>query len=187
MKKNPETFHLALILGGARSGKSRYALNLAESLPAPRLFVATCEPRDKEMRARIDNHQQERGPDWETREACLDLADFLAAPPQGYGVILVDCLTMWLSNLMLEEAANPDAIRAAGERLAQTFAAARTPTILVSNEVGLGIVPDNPLARAFRDQAGWLHQQVAQVANLVVLVVAGLPLVVKKWPVASGQ
>ena len=179
MKKNPETFHLALVLGGARSGKSRYALNLAESLPAPRLFVATCEPRDEEMRARIDNHQQERGPDWETREACLDLSDFLAAPPDGYGVILVDCLTMWLSNLMLKEGADPGNIRAAGERLAQALAAARTPTILVSNEVGLGIVPDNPLARAFRDQAGWLHQRMAQAADRVVLVVAGLPVVIK--------
>jgi adenosyl cobinamide kinase/adenosyl cobinamide phosphate guanylyltransferase len=179
MKKNPETFHLALILGGARSGKSRYALNLAESLPAPRLFVATCEPRDAEMRARIDNHQQERGPHWETREACLDLAGFLAAPPDGYGVILVDCLTMWLSNLMLQEGANPDGIRAECGRLAQALAPARTPTILVSNEVGLGIVPDNPLARAFRDEAGWLHQRVAQAADLVVLVVAGLPMVIK--------
>jgi adenosyl cobinamide kinase/adenosyl cobinamide phosphate guanylyltransferase len=179
MKKNPETFHSALVLGGARSGKSRYALNLAESLPAPRLFVATCEPRDAEMQARIDNHQQERGPHWETREACLDLADFLSAPPDGYGVILVDCLTMWLSNLMLKEGATPEGIRAECERLAQVLAMARTPTILVSNEVGLGIVPDNPLARAFRDQAGWLHQQVAQVANLVVLVVAGLPMVIK--------
>jgi len=179
MKKNPETFRLALILGGARSGKSRYALNLAESLPAPRLFVATCEPRDEEMRARIGNHQQERGPDWETREACLDLADFLSAPPDGYGVILVDCLTMWLSNLMLKEGADPDGIRAEGERLAQALAAARTPMILVSNEVGLGIVPDNPLARAFRDQAGWLHQRVVEVADRVVLVVAGLPMVIK--------
>jgi len=179
MKKSPETFRLALVLGGARSGKSRYALNLAESLPAPRLFVATCEPRDEEMRERIDNHQQERGPDWETREACLDLADFLAAPPDGYGVILVDCLTMWLSNLMHKEGVTPEGIRAAGERLAQALAGARTPAILVSNEVGLGIVPDNPLARAFRDQAGWLHQRVAQVADRVVLVVAGLPLVIK--------
>jgi len=180
-------FRLALVLGGARSGKSRYALNLAEGFPLPRLFVATCEPRDEEMRARIDNHQQERGPDWETREACLDLPDLLAEPPGGYGVILVDCLTMWLSNLMLKEGARPAGIREECGRLAQALTAARTPTILVSNEVGWGIVPDNPLAREFRDQAGWLHQKVAEVADLVVLVVAGLPVVIKKWPVASGQ
>jgi adenosylcobinamide kinase/adenosylcobinamide-phosphate guanylyltransferase len=173
------TFRLAFILGGARSGKSRYALSLAEKFPPPRLFVATCEPRDAEMQARIDNHQQERGPDWETREACLDLPDFLATPPEGYGVILVDCLTMWLSNLMLQEGANQAGIQGECERLQKALAAARTPTILVSNEVGWGIVPDNALAREFRDQAGWLHQQAARLADLVVLAVAGLPVVIK--------
>ncbi|MEW6658764.1 MAG: bifunctional adenosylcobinamide kinase/adenosylcobinamide-phosphate guanylyltransferase [Thermodesulfobacteriota bacterium] len=179
--KNPSPiFRLALVLGGARSGKSGYALSLAAGFPQPRLFVATCEPRDEEMRARIDNHQQERGPDWETREACLDLPDFLAGPPGGYGVILVDCLTMWLSNLMLKEGANQAGIRAECERLQKALAATSTPTILVSNEVGWGIVPENALARAFRDQAGWLHQRVAEVADLVVLVVAGLPMVIKK-------
>lgn len=179
MKMIPATFRLALILGGARSGKSSYALGLAESFPLPRLFVATCEPRDEEMRFRIDKHQQERGPEWETREVCLDLADFLGNPPEGYGVILVDCLTMWLSNLMLKEEAGPAGIPGECARLTATLAGVRTPTILVSNEVGLGIVPDNPLAREFRDQAGWLHQKVAQVADLVVLVTAGLPLVIK--------
>jgi adenosylcobinamide kinase/adenosylcobinamide-phosphate guanylyltransferase len=187
MKTNPPTFSLALILGGARSGKSSYALSLAESFPLPRLFVATCDPRDAEMQARVDNHQQERGPHWETREACLDLPDFLASPPESYGVILVDCLTMWLSNLMLKEGSKPSEIRSESERLAQALAAIRTPTILVSNEVGWGIVPDNPLAREFRDQVGWLHQKVAQAADLVVLVVAGLPVVVKSEPVASSQ
>jgi len=175
----PRKFRVALVLGGARSGKSRYALSLAAGFPLPRLFVATCEPGDEEMQARIENHQQERGPDWETREACLDLPDLLAHPPGGYGVVLVDCLTMWLSSLMLKENVNQDGIEAECARLAQALAAAPTPTILVSNEVGLGIVPDNPLAREFRDQAGWLHQKVAKVADLVVLVVAGLPLVIK--------
>jgi len=173
------TFRLALVLGGARSGKSRYALSLAEGFPPPRLFVATCEPRDEEMAARIENHQRERGPDWETREACLDLPDFLAAPPGGYGVVLVDCLTMWLSNLMLKEDTHKAGIQGECERLLQALVAVRTPTILVSNEVGWGIVPENALAREFRDQAGWLHQKVAQIADLVVLAVAGLPLVIK--------
>jgi adenosyl cobinamide kinase/adenosyl cobinamide phosphate guanylyltransferase len=180
MKDFAPTFRLALVLGGARSGKSGYALSLAESLPPLRLFVATCEPRDREMAARIAKHQQERGPGWETREACLDLPDFLAAPPGGYGVILVDCLTMWLSNLMLQEGANQAGIQTECERLQKTLAAASTPTILVSNEVGWGIVPEHALAREFRDQAGWLHQRVAEVADLVVLVVAGLPMVIKK-------
>ena len=179
MHSFPPSFRLALILGGARSGKSRYALSLAEALPLPRLFVATCEPRDAEMQARIDQHQQERGPDWETREACLDLPDFLAHAPEGYGVILVDCLTMWLSNLMHQDGTKPDEVRAAAARLTAALAGVGTPTILVSNEVGLGIVPDNPLAREFRDQAGWLHQKIAQVADRVVLMTAGLPLVIK--------
>jgi adenosyl cobinamide kinase/adenosyl cobinamide phosphate guanylyltransferase len=179
------TFRLALVLGGARSGKSGYALSLAEGFPQPRLFVATCEPRDAEMQARIDQHQRDRGPDWETREACLDLPDFLAAPPSGYGVILVDCLTMWLSNLMLKEGTHKAGIQAECERLQKALAAASTPTILVSNEVGWGIVPENALAREFRDRAGWLHQQLAKVADLVVLTVAGLPLVIKG--VSSGE
>ena len=179
MKENAPIFRLALILGGTRSGKSSYALSLAERLSRPRLFVATCEPRDAEMQARIDSHQQERGPDWETREACLDLPDLLAAPPGRYGVVLVDCLTMWLTNLMLQEGANQAGIQAGCERLRKALAAVRTPTILVSNEVGGGIVPENPLAREFRDRAGMLHQKVAQVADLVVLVVAGLPVVIK--------
>jgi len=174
------TFRLALVLGGARSGKSGYALSLAESLPQPRLFVATCEPRDAEMQARVDNHQRERGPAWDTREACLDLPEILAAPPGGHGVVLVDCLTMWLTNLMLQEGANQAGIQAECDRLTKALAAVRTPTILVSNEVGWGIVPENALARAFRDQAGLLHQKVARLADLVVLVVAGLPVVIKE-------
>lgn len=179
MQPRPENWRLALILGGARSGKSNYALHLAAGLPLPRLFVATCEPRDEEMQARVVKHQQERGPEWEAREACLDLPDLLAAPPPGYGVILVDCLTMWLSNLMLKEDAAPASIDRECARLTAALGGMMTPTILVSNEVGSGIVPDNPLAREFRDRAGWLHQKVAQVADLVVLTVAGLPLTLK--------
>ena len=179
MKSILHNFRVALVLGGTRSGKSSYALKLAAGLPGPRLFVATCEPRDEEMQARIENHQRERGPDWETRETCLDLPDLLTAPPGGYGVVLVDCLTMWLSNLMIKEGASKAGTETECERLAQALSVARTPTILVSNEVGWGIVPDNPLAREFRDQAGALHQKIARVADLVVLVVAGLPVVIK--------
>lgn len=179
MAKLPPEFRVALVLGGARSGKSGYALSLAEGLPGPRLFVATCEPRDEEMQARVDKHQRERGPVWETREACLDLTDFLAGPPAGFGVILVDCLTMWLSNLMLKNGADQAVIEAECDRLVQALREARTPIVLVSNEVGWGIVPDNPLARGFRDLAGALHQKVAHIADRVVLVVAGLPVMLK--------
>jgi adenosylcobinamide kinase / adenosylcobinamide-phosphate guanylyltransferase len=179
MENAPPVFRLALILGGARSGKSRYGLGLATRCPAPRLFVATCEPRDAEMEARIDAHQRERGSDWTTREVPLDLADAVSQAQDHYGVILVDCLTMWVSNLLLQEGAPSGSIQTAGERLIESLARTAVPTILVSNEVGWGIVPDNPLARQFRDQAGWLHQRLAQVADLVVLVVAGVPMLIK--------
>jgi adenosylcobinamide kinase/adenosylcobinamide-phosphate guanylyltransferase len=172
-------FRLALILGGARSGKSRYGLGLAARSPAPRLFVATCEPRDAEMEARIDAHQRERGSDWTTREVPVDLAAALRQARDHFGVILVDCLTMWVSNLLLQEGASPGGIQSACEDLVGVLADPAAPTILISNEVGWGIVPDNPLARQFRDQAGWLHQRLAQVADLVVLVVAGVPLLIK--------
>jgi adenosylcobinamide kinase/adenosylcobinamide-phosphate guanylyltransferase len=179
MENAPPVFRLALILGGARSGKSRYGLGLAARVPAHRLFVATCEPRDAEMEARIEAHQRERGSDWTTREVPLKLAAALSETQDRYGVILVDCLTMWVSNLLLQEGASPGGIQTACEALLGVLSVTATPTILVSNEVGWGIVPENPLARQFRDQAGWLHQRLAQVADLVVLVVAGVPMLIK--------
>jgi len=179
MENASPSFRLALSLGGARSGKSRYGLDLASRCSAPRLFVATGEPRDAEMEARIEAHQRERGSDWATREVPLQLASALGEAQNHYGVIVVDCLTMWVSNLLLQDDAPPGSIQTAGERLLAALATTAVPTILISNEVGWGIVPDNPLARAFRDQAGWLHQRLAQVADLVVLVVAGVPVLIK--------
>jgi len=179
MENASPSFRLALILGGARSGKSRYGLGLAARCPAPRLFVATGEPRDAEMEARIEAHQRERGSDWATREVPRELAAALNEAQGQYGVIVVDCLTMWVSNLLLQEGASQGSVQTACEHLLSTLATTGTPTILISNEVGWGIVPDNPLARQFRDQAGWLHQRLAQVADLVVLVVAGVPVLIK--------
>jgi adenosylcobinamide kinase/adenosylcobinamide-phosphate guanylyltransferase len=179
-------FRVALILGGTRSGKSRYALSLAARFPEPRLFVATCEPGDEEMCARIAQHRLERGPRWETRETPLKLAAALTAARDGYGVVLVDCLTMWLTNLMLKEQDNPAGLQQGLDDLLQALAARRRPTILVSNEVGWGIVPENPLAREFRDQAGRLNQRLAQLADLVVLVVAGIPLLLKVGDLSGG-
>jgi adenosylcobinamide kinase / adenosylcobinamide-phosphate guanylyltransferase len=179
MENAPSAFRLALVLGGARSGKSRYGLGLAARCPAPRLFVATCEPRDAEMEARIEAHQRERGSDWATREVPLELADALRDAQDRYGVIVVDCLTMWVSNLLLQEGATQGSIQTSCEHLLESLAQTAAPTILISNEVGWGIVPDNPLARQFRDQAGWMHQRLAQVADLVVLVVAGVPVLIK--------
>jgi adenosylcobinamide kinase/adenosylcobinamide-phosphate guanylyltransferase len=172
-------FRRALILGGAKSGKSRYGLTLAGNFPAPRLFVATGQPRDEEMAARIARHRLERGPEWQTREETLNLAGVLAESQGGYGVLLVDCLTLWLSNLMLREGQTEAGIDQGIQELLEGFKKTATPVILISNEVGLGIVPENALARAFRDQAGRLHQKLAAAADLVALVVAGLPWIIK--------
>lgn len=174
-------FRLALILGGARSGKSSLALRLAEERGMPRLFLATAEPGDAEMAARIEQHRWDRGTAWDTWEEPLDLAAAIDRAQANYRVILVDCLTLWLSNVLMREPSTADIEKACGEVLE---VAGRTvvPLILVSNEVGWGIVPDNPLARQFRDVAGGLHQRLAATADLVLLSVAGLPLLLKSPP-----
>jgi adenosylcobinamide kinase/adenosylcobinamide-phosphate guanylyltransferase len=163
---------VSLILGGARSGKSRYAEAMIGDRPA--LYVATAEARDAEMRERIKQHQARRGTNWTTREAPIELADALMAADKSR-VVLIDCLTLWLSNLL--EAKRDPGLEATAliARLPEIHA----PLIFVANEVGLGIVPDNALARAFRDHAGRLNQQIAAAANRVVFVAAGLPLILK--------
>jgi adenosylcobinamide kinase / adenosylcobinamide-phosphate guanylyltransferase len=168
---------LSLVLGGARSGKSRYAEGLVSALPlpwqAPWNYVATAEPGDAEMAERIASHRARRGPSWRTIEAPRDLTGSLQVA--GAAPVLVDCLTLWLSNLML---AGAD-IDAEMERLDHALAAAAAPVVMVANEVGYGIVPDHPLGRRFRDLQGVLNQRVAARADRVVLVVAGLPLALK--------
>ena len=168
-----ETGNVTFVLGGARSGKSRYAEGLVTALPGPWTYVATAQAFDDEMRSRIAQHRGERAPGWRTVEAPMDMPAALAGV--GAEPVLVDCLTLWLSNLLL---AGHD-LPAATTRLLAALDGRGAPTVLVSNEVGLGIVPDNALARAFRDAAGRLHQAVAARADRVVLVVAGLPLAVK--------
>jgi adenosyl cobinamide kinase/adenosyl cobinamide phosphate guanylyltransferase len=160
---------ITFVLGGARSGKSRHAESLITAHPPPWRYVATAQAFDAEMRVRIAAHQGARAPGWETMEAPLDLAAALDTPLP----VLVDCLTLWVSNLLLA-GAEPD-----WPTLLRALDARQAPTVLVSNEVGLGIVPDNALARRFRDMAGVLHQQMAARADRVVLVVAGIPMVVK--------
>ena len=167
---------LTLVIGGARSGKSRYAETLIAALPPPWIYVATAQALDAEMTARIEAHRARRGSDWTTVEAPRELAAALAV--HGQAPILVDCLTLWLSNLMMADAP----IDAEVDRLAQALAEATAPVVLVANEVGSGIVPDNALARRFRDLQGALNQRIAAQADQVVLVVAGLPLIVKGRP-----
>jgi adenosylcobinamide kinase/adenosylcobinamide-phosphate guanylyltransferase len=163
---------VTLVLGGARSGKSAHAERLIAALGAPALYIATATAGDAEMAARIAAHQARRGSLWTTRDAPLDLACAIAAADRP---ALVDCLTLWVSNLMH---AGRD-VAAEGERVIAALADARAPVVLVSNEVGLGIVPDNALAREFRDLAGRLNQRVAAVADRVVFIAAGLPLTLK--------
>ncbi len=166
--------HLTLVLGGARSGKSRHAEALVQALAPPWTYIATAQAFDDEMRERIALHRERRPHGWITRDAPLDLAGAIRETEPGRSV-LVDCLTLWLTNVMLAERDVPAAIH----ELEEACAAAPGPLVLVSNEVGLGIVPDNALARRFRDHAGILHQRLATRADRVLLMVAGLPLTVK--------
>ena len=163
--------HLMLVLGGARSGKSAYAEVRVMARPGPWTYLATAEPGDGEMAARIGHHQARRGAGWRTLEAPLDLAAALQHKDDAEAVVLVDCLTLWVSNLM---AADAD-IEAAGDQLVALLATLDGFVTFVSNEVGQGIVPDNEMARAFQDHMGRLHQKLAAVADEVVFVTAGLP------------
>ena len=165
----PVSGQITFVLGGARSGKSRHAEALVQAQPGPWRYVATAQAFDDEMRERIVTHRARRDAGWETMEAPLDLAGGLDTPAP----VLVDCLTLWVSNLLLADRA-PE-----WPALLAALDARRAPTVLVSNEVGLGIVPDNALARRFRDMAGVLHGQLAARADRVVLMVAGIPVTVK--------
>ena len=164
---------LTLVLGGARSGKSAYAESLFTGPGA--VYVATAEAIDDEMRERIARHRARRGEGWTTVEAPFELGAALRAHAPGTSGILIDCLTVWLGNLMH---AQRDIDRES-RSLLESLATPAAPVVLVANEVGLGVVPDNPMARAFRDHAGRLNQALAARADRVVLVTAGIPLVLK--------
>lgn len=164
-----------LILGGARSGKSRYAQVRAEALTGELVYLATAQAFDQEMGERIALHRADRGTRWSTVEAPLELAETITACSTLGTVVLVDCLTLWASNLILAERDTD----AATEGLVRAVSRARGPVILVANEVGLGIVPDNALARKFRDAAGRINQEMAAAVDEVVMTFAGLPLVLK--------
>ena len=165
---------VTLVLGGARSGKSTYAETLVESAGG-RVYLATAEAGDAEMAERILRHRQRRGKSWRTVEEPLDLAGALMRHAQPGRPILVDCLTLWLSNLM---AAGRD-VDGEMKALADGLSTLAGPVVLVANEVGLGLVPETPLGRAFRDHAGRLNQTIARKADRVVFIAAGLPLILK--------
>lgn len=166
---------VTLVLGGARSGKSAFAERRIEAASPARLYLATGQAWDEEMRDRIASHQVRRGAGWETVEAPVELAQALTANTRADRPVLVDCLTLWVTNLMLGEHDMDQAF----EQLAAAIPGLDGPVVFVSNEVGLGIVPDNAMARAFRDHAGRLHQSIASLADEVYFVTAGLPLKMK--------
>jgi adenosylcobinamide kinase / adenosylcobinamide-phosphate guanylyltransferase len=174
----PPEKSITLILGGARSGKSRLGEALTTAIPPPWTYIATAEPLDDEMRARIAAHQASRLPGWRTVEAPLRLADTLAHEAEVGRPILIDCLTLWLSNHLL--AAHD--LEAEIKQLASAIAATPVPLAIVSNEVGMGVVPETPLGRAFRDHQGRLNAEVAAIATRVVFMAAGLPLILKGPP-----
>ncbi|MEK6679305.1 MAG: bifunctional adenosylcobinamide kinase/adenosylcobinamide-phosphate guanylyltransferase [Nitrospirota bacterium] len=175
---------LIFILGGARSGKSSFALKLAESIKGKRLYIATAEALDMEMEERIKKHKKERANNWDAIEEPIKIADIIKKNKK-YGVILLDCLTLWVSNLMHIEARSKGQGARGGrtlQKITDLISAckkAKASIIIVSNEVGLGIVPDNPLARQFRDIAGFANQKIADAAGEVYFMVSGIPLKIK--------
>ncbi len=178
---------ITFVTGGCRSGKSRHAQELAEAIaPSGRVYIATCVPRDDEMRDRVRRHQADRDRSWRTVEAPVDLHDAITEQRRKAAVVLADCLTLWTTNILL----NPDEAERAEahlEKLVGALSGDGCPVILVSNEVGCGIVPENALARRFRDLVGFVNQRVAAAADQVVWCVSGIPVTVKSPQRATGH
>ncbi len=172
--------HKLFVIGGCKCGKSSHALHLAEAMGVSRkIFVATCQPRDEEMNIRVANHQAERDGDWTTVEAPLDLVTAIEENASPERVVLVDCLAMWITNRLLAGEGEKEIMeQTAG--LCQAMKQASGAVILVSNEVGAGIVPENALARKFRDIAGKVNQNMAAACDTVHWVVAGIPVAIKE-------
>jgi adenosylcobinamide kinase/adenosylcobinamide-phosphate guanylyltransferase len=170
---------IVFIIGGCRSGKSTYALQTAEKVPAERkIFIATCVPQDNEMKQRVARHQKERSQNWVTVEEPLHLPQAILENSPKADVMLVDCLTLWVSNLLMETD-DEKQLEEMISQLIDTLEKATGPIVLVSNEVGTGIVPENKLARQYRDIIGRVNQAVAKTAGKVIWMVAGIPVTVK--------
>ncbi|MBW2029173.1 MAG: bifunctional adenosylcobinamide kinase/adenosylcobinamide-phosphate guanylyltransferase [Deltaproteobacteria bacterium] len=175
---NPK--ELILVLGGARSGKSSWALKYVEEIYQSYVFLATARVRDEEMAERVKLHKNSRGPKWNLLEEPLEVPGTIRAKCGSYDCVLVDCLTIWLSNVMLEK--GDEKVMTYGKALLEALASRPQAIILVSNEVGMGIVPEHALGRRFRDYAGFMNQEVAKLADKVVFMVAGLPMFLKGGP-----
>ncbi len=167
------------VIGGCRSGKSQHALQAAEKLPGNRkIYIATCVPEDDEMKQRVAKHQKERSRSWATVEEPIDLPAAISGRSQDADVILVDCLTLWMSNLLMETN-DEEKLAETVSQLTDTLKKATCPIVLVSNEIGTGIVPENKLARQYRPIIGLANQAVAKTAGKVIWMVAGIPVTVK--------
>jgi adenosylcobinamide kinase/adenosylcobinamide-phosphate guanylyltransferase len=170
---------IVFYIGGCRSGKSRLALEMANGMPGDkRTFIATCVPRDDEMKQRVVKHQKERSRKWRTVEVPLNLPDAIVEQSRQADVLLIDCLTLWISNLLLDNGDDGKILKGISD-LVQALDSAASPVVLVSNEVGTGIVPEHEISRRFRDLVGSANQAVAKKADRVVWTVAGIPVEVK--------
>ena len=171
---------IVLVLGGARSGKSSWALKYTENNYDSYMFIATAEVMDDEMADRVRLHKEDRGPQWKLREEPLAIADVLKTGCEGVDAVLIDCMTIWLSNVLLQK--GEDSVTSYRDALLEALARSAQSVVIVSNEVGSGVVPEHPLGRLYRDLAGSLNQKLAAAADKVVLSVAGLPLYLKQPP-----
>ena len=169
---------IIFITGGARSGKSYFAQEIAREIPGPKAYLATAQALDEEMAERIRRHQKNRPEDWQTLEAPLKVPECLEGHGDHFSLILLDCLTLWISNLMMAGWDEPKILEE-GDRLLEACQRVKCSLILVGNEVGMGIVPDNPQARVFRDLSGLIQQKVARRADEVFFMVSGLPQKIK--------
>ena len=167
-----------LVIGGCRSGKSSHALYLAEKIPGQKIFIATCTPQDKEMEQRVLRHRQQRGNAWKTLEVPLLIPETINKHSLKRNVILIDCLTLWINNLIMDDE-DTTKLDTQIRNLTQSIEKVECPVILVSNEVGTGIVPENRLARLFRDITGLANQKVAACVDRVIWMVAGIPVKIK--------
>jgi adenosylcobinamide kinase/adenosylcobinamide-phosphate guanylyltransferase len=169
---------MIFITGGCRSGKSRYALDYANQHFSKKLYLATCEALDEEMAQRIEHHKKMRGPEWQTVEEPIEIVEKIRQYGDKVEVILLDCITLWLSNLLIKW---NDDLRVMEEvnQLIDTIKQSQTFFIMVSNEVGMGIVPAEPLSRRFRDLSGMANQKIAEMADTVIFTVSGIPIFLK--------
>ncbi len=170
---------VVLVMGGAKSGKSRISLDICNEIARKKIFIATAQALDNEMKERIRRHKEERGGDWGTIEEPIEIVDKMSKFDSEETVILLDCLTLWISNLFMKYGESRQPINEFVDKFVEQLAKAKGVIVVVSNEVGMGIVPDNDLARVYRDVAGSLNQEIVRTARKVVMVIAGIPLVLK--------